>query len=50
MPTDFRFDDLDLREEPALKSSASTDSTTACTLTNTCTYPSHGEACTSTIC
>jgi hypothetical protein len=55
MPTDFRFDDLDLREEPALKSPASTDGTTAdgttaCTDTHTCTYPSHGFACTSTIC
>jgi hypothetical protein len=51
MPTDFRFDDLDLREEPAVhKLPGSTDSTTACTLTNTCTYPSHGETCTSTIC
>lgn len=49
MPTEFRFDDLDLREEPALDARESTDSTTTCTTTNTCTR-SDGQLCTSTIC
>ncbi len=37
MPTEFRFDDLDLREEPESGKSTETDLSAACTNTELCT-------------
>ncbi len=46
MPTESRFDDLDLREEPATKSGPSDWTTPACTVSAPCTETcNHG--CTS---
>jgi hypothetical protein len=37
MPTEFRFDDLDLREEPIQRPARSTDfPTDTCTMSDTC--------------
>ncbi len=37
MPTEFRFDDLDLREEPASGKSTDADGSVNCTTTAYCT-------------
>ncbi len=51
MPTEFRFDDLDLREEPPSGRSEAMDGTTVNTCTGDCTRltTSHN-TCTTTLC
>ncbi len=51
VPTEFRFDDLDLREEPSSGKLDEADSTTVNTCTGYCTRltTSHN-TCTTTIC
>jgi hypothetical protein len=52
MPTEFRFDDLDLREEPASGKSPDADASLNCTDTKNCTVTCHTSrnTCTTYLC
>lgn len=52
MPTEFRFDDLDLREEPASGKSPDADTSLNCTDTKNCTVTCHTSrnTCTTYLC
>jgi hypothetical protein len=45
MPIEFRFDDLDLREEPQSGKSAELDASSACTGTDQCTVTCNTYTC-----